>query len=269
MAVWIIGPRHVSGWSSGTKNPIEISFTPWLYAGTSLPSCCSGGRSTPIIIGTLGPYTSASRSPTFAPCRTRPTARLTATVVLPTPPLPLLTAMAFLTVGMRLSLSCERPCCTVAVKSTSTFVTPGIAPTALSQLALISVLSGQAGVVSTTVNLTAPPSIFRSLTMLRVMRSLCSSGSITVRSASMTACSVTAAISYPSLGDYFSTASAQSYAELPGTRAVLFLHARSVISLLERRISSGLDPKEAQDVIRDCWQSRDQGFLRMKDTANL
>src|SRR3989454_3968663 len=177
--------------------------------------------------------------------------------------------MVFLTVGMRLSLIWERPCCTLAVKSTSTCATPGIAPTALSQLALISVLRGQAGVVSTTVNLTAPPWIRISLTMFRVMRSLCNSGSITMRSASMTACSVTSAISYNFLGNSYLAASAHTCTEFPGTRTVLFLHARSVVSLLERRISSGLDPKEAQDVIRDCWQSRDQGFLRMKDTANL
>src|SRR5712691_2239653 len=149
MAVWIIGPRQVSGVSSGTKNPIEIILTPWLSAGTSLPSRCSGGCSTPIIIGTLGPYTSASIKPTLAPCMVSATARLTATVVLPTPPLPLLTAMV-----------------------------------------LITVLSGQAGVVSTTVNLTAPPWIVTSFTMFRVIRSLWSSGSITVRSASMTDCYV-------------------------------------------------------------------------------
>src|SRR2546422_2503246 len=105
--------------------------------------------------------------------------------------------------------------------------------------------------------------------MFRVMRSLCNSGSITVRSASMTACSVTAAISYPSLGDSFSTASAHTCAWLPGTRAVLFLHAGSVVSLLERRISSGLDPKEAQDVTRGYWQSRDQGSLRITGIASL
>ena len=69
----------------------------------------------------------------------------------------------------------------------------------------------------------------------------------------MTACSVTLDMSYNFLGNSYLAASAHTCAEYPGTRAVLFLQARSVVSLLERRISSGLDPKEAQDVIRDYW----------------
>src|SRR5207247_11192553 len=103
--------------------------------------------------------------------------------------------------------------------------------------------------------------------MLRVMRSLCNSGSITMRSASMTACSVTLDISYNFLGNSYWAASAHTYAEFPGTRAVLFLHARSVVSLLERRIFSGPGPTEALDVTRDCWQSRDQGSLRIAGNA--
>ena len=47
--------------------------------------------------GTLGPYTSASRSPTLAPEAARDAARLAATVLLPTPPLPLATAMKLVT----------------------------------------------------------------------------------------------------------------------------------------------------------------------------
>src|SRR5256885_12663465 len=105
--------------------------------------------------------------------------------------------------------------------------------------------------------------------MFRVMRSLCNSGSITVRSASMTACSVTLAISYNFLGNSCLEASAHICAELPGTSVVRFLHSRSVVSSLERRISSGLDPTEALDVTRDCWQSRDQGSLRIGGTASL
>src|SRR5207247_2653582 len=128
---------------------------------------------------------------------------------------------------------------------------------------------GQGWVASTTVNLTVPSSIFRSLTMLRVMRSLCNSGSITMRSASMTACSVTLDISYNFLGNSYWAASAHTYAEFPGTRAVLFLHARSVVSLLERRISSGPGPTEALDVTRDCWHSRVQGSLRIAGSASL
>src|SRR5437867_12103145 len=63
----------------------------------------------PIIIGTLGPYMSASINPTRAPCLTRAHARFTATVDFPTPPLPLLIAMVCLTVGIRLSLFSAGP----------------------------------------------------------------------------------------------------------------------------------------------------------------
>src|SRR3569623_720233 len=52
-----------------------------------------GGELIPIIIGMLGPYTSASMSPTRSPCFARATARFTDTVDLPTPPLPLEIAM--------------------------------------------------------------------------------------------------------------------------------------------------------------------------------
>ena len=47
--------------------------------------------------GTLGPYTSASSSPTLAPEAARAAARLAATVLLPTPPLPLATAIKLVT----------------------------------------------------------------------------------------------------------------------------------------------------------------------------
>ena len=73
----------------------KMIFTPKASKGRN--SCCSFTLSssslTPIIIGTLGPYKSASRSPTRAPCSWRLTAKFTAVVLLPTPPLPLATAM--------------------------------------------------------------------------------------------------------------------------------------------------------------------------------
>lgn len=47
----------------------------------------------PSMRGTSGPYRSASAGPTWWPCWRSASARLTATVVLPTPPLPLATAM--------------------------------------------------------------------------------------------------------------------------------------------------------------------------------
>src|SRR5882724_7128131 len=61
-------------------------------------SLSEAGRSVvPSITGTLGPYTSASSRPTDAPIRWSAMAKFTATVVLPTPPLPLATAIKFLT----------------------------------------------------------------------------------------------------------------------------------------------------------------------------
>src|SRR6185295_286752 len=59
----------------------------------------------PIIMGTFGPYTSASMSPTLYPSAASATARFTETVVLPTPPLPEPTAIRFWTPGMG-SLGC-------------------------------------------------------------------------------------------------------------------------------------------------------------------
>src|SRR5580704_15562185 len=55
---------------------------------------------TPIISGTLGPYTSASIRPALYPSDASPTARFTATVVFPTPPFPEPTAIRFLTPGI-------------------------------------------------------------------------------------------------------------------------------------------------------------------------
>src|SRR6478735_8773006 len=55
-----------------------------------------GGTSgAPSIVGIDGPNTSASSRPTLAPWRASASARFTATVDLPTPPLPAATAMTF------------------------------------------------------------------------------------------------------------------------------------------------------------------------------
>src|SRR6185503_12998809 len=53
----------------------------------------------PNIVGTLGPYMSASSRPTRAPRRLRAIARFAATVLFPTPPLPLITSTTALTMG--------------------------------------------------------------------------------------------------------------------------------------------------------------------------
>src|SRR5579885_519357 len=86
--------------------------------------------STPIIIATLGPYTSASIRPTRCPSACIAIARLTATVDLPTPPFPLATAITCRTPGLG-----RRALCAAAARgwaastSTCTPGTPGMAAT--------------------------------------------------------------------------------------------------------------------------------------------
>ena len=111
---------------------------------------------------------SASSRPTDAPAWASATARLTLTVLLPTPPLPDATAMMFLTPGTSCSAwrGCERR--TMAPQVMSTFVAP-IAPRAAFVVRSISSLSGQAGVVSSMVIDRAEPSMTTSLTMSRVI----------------------------------------------------------------------------------------------------
>ena len=88
MALCSIGPRQMTGWSSGTKYPMERHLTPWADVGTTMSPMTTGSWSAPSILGTEKPYTSASSSPTRWPARASAMARLTVTVDLPTPPLP-------------------------------------------------------------------------------------------------------------------------------------------------------------------------------------
>ena len=139
---------------------------------------------------------SASSSPTVAPAWASATARLTLTVLLPTPPLPDATAMMFLTPGHELlGLARLRP---------PDHGAPGDVDrldaerreTPLTS-ASISSLSGQAGVVSSIVKATVPSmATFR--TMSRVTMSPGSSGSRTARSASRMAASLIEIIEDPS-----------------------------------------------------------------------
>src|SRR4030042_868780 len=65
---------------------------PWAVGGT-MPYSSSGYRpSTPMMTWVLGLVKSRSRRPTPRPCSARLRARAVATMLLPTPPLPLLTA---------------------------------------------------------------------------------------------------------------------------------------------------------------------------------
>src|SRR5437879_6442497 len=80
---------------------MEIIFSPCDCTGMMCLSAVAAGCSVaPSMIGTFGPYTSASSKPTLLPSFAKASARFTATVVLPTPPLPLATATRFFTPGI-------------------------------------------------------------------------------------------------------------------------------------------------------------------------
>src|SRR6266487_1769898 len=123
---------------------------------------------------------SASRIPTRAPASCSDAARLTATVDLPTPPLPDPTAITCLTPGM--AGSCGRPlkaARTLAVILRSTAVTPGIPATSSCAMVWNRSRTGHAGVVSSNVKLTRPLSVMaRSLIMPRLTTSRPRSGSL-------------------------------------------------------------------------------------------
>jgi hypothetical protein len=107
-------------------------------------------------------------------------------VDLPTPPLPLTTAIIFLTFG-RMVFASVLLVVVLAVKftwTTASLLTRSF--TALTQAFLIISFMGQAGVVSTTVKETLLPSTTISLTIFNVTRSFPRSGSCTLLNASST-----------------------------------------------------------------------------------
>ncbi len=57
----------MTGWSSSTKNPMEMQATPWASGGTIISSITTGGRSTPSMRGMENPHTSASTTATRLP----------------------------------------------------------------------------------------------------------------------------------------------------------------------------------------------------------
>ncbi|MCY1560842.1 hypothetical protein D9M68_980280 [compost metagenome] len=68
---------------------------------------------------------SASRMPTWAPSAASASARLTAVVLLPTPPLPEATAMMFFTLGRSCTPRCTACAVIFMLMLTETFSTPG------------------------------------------------------------------------------------------------------------------------------------------------
>src|SRR5688572_10503071 len=136
---------------------------------------------------------SPSSTPTFAPLFDSATARLTATVVLPTPPLPAPTAITFLTPG-----SGGLPCSgadtdfTTNVVVTATSMTPGNAPTTSRTRATSASLFDGDGVAISMAIETRPSSTATSLSLMNfsVTTSTPRSGSVTDFNASRTDCGV-------------------------------------------------------------------------------
>ena len=54
-ALWSIGPRHMTGWSSGTKKPMDITLNPKAVRGLTPPSPVTGSPERPSIAGTENP----------------------------------------------------------------------------------------------------------------------------------------------------------------------------------------------------------------------
>src|SRR5919109_571318 len=122
---------------------------------------------------------SASRRPTLAPDSCSDAARLTATVDLPTPPLPEPTAMTCFTPGIAGSRRPLKAARTLAVIFRSTDVTPGRSETSWRAIVWNRSRTGHAGVVSSNVKLTRPSSVMASsLIMPRLTTSRPRSGSL-------------------------------------------------------------------------------------------
>ncbi len=169
------------------KNPKDTTLRPCESAGCSLLLSTSMPPSfIPSISGMLGPYMSASSSPTLAPACCSASARFSDTVDLPTPPLPLATPMIFLTVAMPVSSSSERPSITFAVTFMSKLFRSFSSPIARRTSSSISALNGQAGVVSSRVNFRLSSISSRSFTIPIETMSFLRSGSITVTSFAIT-----------------------------------------------------------------------------------
>ena len=99
-ALITIGPRQIIAVSSEIRKPIDMQATSHLRIGSSVFSPASAGLpEMPIMRGSEGPKMSLSMRPTASPCRASAAARLTATVDLPTPPLPEATATMLFTPG--------------------------------------------------------------------------------------------------------------------------------------------------------------------------
>src|SRR3712207_927557 len=180
-----------------TKLPMETNFRPVRDSmGKITPPTTLGFSVAPSITGIEEPYTSASRISTECPALSRAAARLTAAVLLPTPPLPETTATTRVLDSPRnAGASSEGPpwrevksfCLSVSVmtpKSTSTLSTPSIIRSRSRTSVVILCFMGQPGVVRATPTLTLGPSISMPRIMFSETRSRPISGSLTSLKAS-------------------------------------------------------------------------------------
>ncbi|OQA15251.1 MAG: hypothetical protein BWY63_02973 [Chloroflexi bacterium ADurb.Bin360] len=174
---------------------------PALKGGTMPRGPMTGTSLTPKSLGTLGPVISASRMPTRSPCLRKPAASNAAVVDLPTPPLPLITAIMDLTLFIRPASDCcagswrfwrnfetsrSFSCGVIAVIVTCGFKSAPNPATTRSTSAAIVLCKGQLGTVSATVTWTACPLILTSRTMPNSTILRWISGSMTCSKACMT-----------------------------------------------------------------------------------
>lgn len=104
------GPRQITGvsadWSRNSIETLRMLRGP-ITGSRPLSPPIMRVPSRPSILGTLGPVMSASRMPTTFPFQASAVARLMATVVLPTPPLPERIAILCLTWRIFSAISCS------------------------------------------------------------------------------------------------------------------------------------------------------------------
>src|SRR5215217_7253270 len=155
-----------------------------------------GFWSDPSMTGTEDPCTSASSISTEWPALSSAAARFTATVLLPTPPLPETTAITrVFDSSLKAGASSAGPPCSEVIrfcrsaslitpKSTSTLSTPSICMSLSLTSVVMRCFKGHPAVVSATPTVTATPSIFTPRTMFSETRSRPISGSRTSRNAS-------------------------------------------------------------------------------------
>ena len=192
-----IGPRHITGWLSSRKKPMDISFKSCLTGGTIILSTSTGFWWMPSTWGMECPYTSASSTPTCLPLCANAMARLAVSVDLPTPPLPLQTARTRVdasrerpfdrscTPPRNLVVSAWRSSAVITSKPRATRSTPGTSRSTSTTCCWNESRNGQPAIVRAIVTRTSPPSISTPRTMSSSVTGRRSSGSITRSSAFM------------------------------------------------------------------------------------